>query len=150
MPQKKISKQNAMKAQKNRTVSRSLIEDGDAQFALIEKALGNLRFQIRVSKDKTAVAKLRGALRGKAVRVEINDIVQISRRDFENEKAEHYDILCRIEPKDSRQLRKDGRLNSLVGDDTWEFEVGEETTVEIDDGYTKKETVEEDIDIENI
>lgn len=146
MPQKKISKQNAMKAQKNRAVSRSTLDDEMAEFALVEKALGSLRFQIRVSKGKTAVAKLRGALRGKAVRIEVNDVVVLSRRDFEGDKSEHYDILCRVEPKDARQLKKDGRLRTLMGDDTWEFEVGEDDPLETEEAVEPDAEMDVDVD----
>ncbi len=94
-------------------------EDGEA-YGQIIKILGNGRFEARCDDHVTRMCHVRGKLH-KKVWINNEDIVLISKRSFEDKKA---DIILKYTPEEVRKLKSLGELNDLVDED--DIAIGEE------------------------
>ena len=87
-------------------------EDGES-YGQIIKILGNGRFEARCDDHIVRICHVRGKLH-KKVWINNEDIVLISKRSFEDKKA---DIIFKYTPDEVRKLKSLGELTDLVTDD---------------------------------
>ena len=88
---------------KNTNVKRELVfKETGQDYAVVTKVLGNCRFITKASEDqKERLSIIRGAIRRKGGRIGQNDLVLISKRDFQDDKA---DIIHKYNREEGHQL----------------------------------------------
>ena len=107
-------KQKAGKNTKNsnsiteKTKAKILEADLDGQvYGIVEKALGDLFFNVNCLDNKTRRCKARYKVGRKRIKISQGDYVIVALRNFDDDNA---DIIYKYEPSDVRQLQKDGIL----------------------------------------
>jgi translation initiation factor 1A len=79
--------------------------DGETEYAQVTKMLGNSRVEtLCIADGRTRQCKIRGSLR---VWIQAQDIVLISLRDFQDEKA---DVIWKYTADEARKLKRSGAL----------------------------------------
>lgn len=92
-------------------------EEGEA-YGQIIKILGNGRFEVRCDDRVVRMCHIRGKMH-KKVWINNEDIVLISKRSFEDKKA---DIILKYTPEEVRKLKSLGELKDLVDEDEMRME----------------------------
>ncbi|KAK4688164.1 translation initiation factor 1A, partial [Tremellales sp. Uapishka_1] len=82
-------------------------EDGQ-EYAQVIKMLGNGRIEAKCQDGETRLAQIRGKMR-KKVWIMQGDIILLSLRDFQDDKA---DVIVRYTPDEARNLKTYGELKS--------------------------------------
>lgn len=116
MPKGKKGGKNKKRAKKNRgpQLKRELIFKEEGQdYAQVIKMLGNGRLEAKCSDGKQRLCHIRGKFR-KRVWINVDDIILLGLRDFEDDKA---DVIHKYTPDEARTLRAYEELPSgwLVG-----------------------------------
>lgn len=101
MPKKKKSKKNT-KNQVKAPDRPLLLKEDNQEYAQIIKLLGDRRMEVFCYDGETRIAQVRGKLR-KWCRIDVEDIVLVSIRDFQDRKA---DIIHKYFSDEVRKLQK--------------------------------------------
>lgn len=95
----------------------------EQEYATVVRMLGDCRVECKCFDDKTRLGIIRNKLRkGKANRIKVDDIVLVSKRDFQDDKA---DIIHVYTMEDVIKLRRMGEIPDAEKeyiDDIFEFE----------------------------
>ena len=125
MPKKKGGhKKKRNKGKVSAPTRKITYKDDDQEYAQVEKLLGNRRVQCLCFDGITRICHIRGSMR-KRCWVAVGDIVIISLRDFQDEKA---DIIHKYHTNEIRTLRNKGEIPDVHDDradayeDTFIFE----------------------------
>jgi translation initiation factor IF-1 len=152
------SKRSALAKNNNRVEAaiRGTLED--CTYGRITKTLGNKTFLLLDANKR----EHQGHIRGKMARIGVDDIVLLSKREYESRASTDkaiYDIVAVFERKDAAYLIKQGEMpkwmlamSSEEGEDGDIFEYGEENGGEYDITIKRREIDldNEDLDIDNI
>lgn len=132
---------NKAKKQKKHPVNNeerklALKDEMDLQeYAQINKAYGNGRFEANCFDGKIRLAHARGNLKKKKIFVKAGDVVIISLREFEDAKC---DIIYVYKPKEIKELKKIGEIPQTITENI------DEEAVEADIGFDFEEEGEEE------
>lgn len=105
MPKKVKARKNT-KNRENKTVGGLLFKTDQQEYAKVTRMLGDRRVECECYDGIKRLCKIRGAIR-KKTRIKVDDIVLLSLRDFQDDKA---DIIHAYTPDDVRKLQKEGQL----------------------------------------
>tara|TARA_B110000495_G_C22567950_1_gene342211 strand:+ start:53 stop:451 length:399 start_codon:yes stop_codon:yes gene_type:complete len=131
MPKKK---NNSKKQFYNKTRQLPIADVGQ-EYAQVERALGNKRFEVNSLDGKKRIARVRGTIR-RGDRILAGNYVVISLREYQDEKA---DIIENLRPDEVQRLRHMGEIidinDHVENEDDVEFDYEEEVSkdVNIDD-----------------
>jgi translation initiation factor 1A len=133
MPKKSFKKPSG-----DQNVVRNLAQKGDyTNYGMVTKVLGNCHFMVKLNMENREVyARLCGKFRkGSNKRdnyVNLNSVVLVALRDFEDDKV---DIIHVYKPEEVRQLKKSGEYieESMRDSDDTETRVEEDTPFDFED-----------------
>ena len=91
----------------------TILKDDEQSYALISDVLGNCRFRCKLDDGQKLLGILCGRLRKRRVWIKKNDLVLISKRDYEQDKV---DIILKYNPEEYDYLRNiETELDLLLG-----------------------------------
>ena len=85
-----------------------ILKDEGQEYAIVTKMLGNSRI-LAMTPDKEIMCIIRGSMK-KKVWIVVGDIILISIRDFQNDKA---DVIMKYTPEQARFLRSVGEIGEF-------------------------------------
>ena len=112
------------------------IADVGQEYAQVERALGNKRFEVNSLDGKKRIARVRGTIR-RGDRVLAGNYVVIALRDYQDDKA---DIIENLRPDEVQRLRNMGEIIDINDNDNAEDDVE----------FDYEEEVSKDINIDDI
>lgn len=116
------SKQRA-KQSKNRTI---LEPDDEQEYGVVQDMLGNGRLRALCSDGNIRIGRIRGSMRkyaGKVI-IEKNDLVIVSKRDYEDDKV---DVVHKYTHEESSKLLRNGMLPTTIAKEINKSDYGENT-----------------------
>tara|TARA_B100001175_G_scaffold235425_2_gene201817 strand:- start:15198 stop:15623 length:426 start_codon:yes stop_codon:yes gene_type:complete len=103
-------------------------EDGQ-EYARITKMLGNSRCECKCNDGRTRLGIIRGTLI-KRVWIQLNDLVLVSLRDYQDDKA---DIIHKYFSEEEKSLRQYGEIDQLSGNSSMQADYIDSSIQESDD-----------------
>lgn len=104
-----------------------IIKEDQETYGQVINALGNNRLMVKCFSDgKDRVCTIRGSMR-KKIWINKNDIVLVSLRDFQDDKA---DIIHKYDESDVKKLKK---MNEIIIDDKTQEFINDDDLVDINE-----------------
>lgn len=104
-----------------------IIKEEQETYGQVMNALGNNRLMVKCFSDgKDRVCTIRGSMR-KKIWINKNDIVLVSLRDFQDDKA---DIIHKYDESDVKKLKK---MNEIIIDDKTQEFINDDDLVDINE-----------------
>eukprot|EP00389_Voromonas_pontica_P005866 GDKH01008787.1.p1 GENE.GDKH01008787.1~~GDKH01008787.1.p1 ORF type:complete len:153 (-),score=43.37 GDKH01008787.1:223-681(-) len=120
-------------------------KEEDQEYAQVLRMLGNGRLEAYCFDGNKRLCVIRGKMR-KKVWVRNQDIVLVSLREYQDEKA---DVILKYTPDEARQLQSEGELPANIrinenegGDDDGDIEFNDKAGSDDDDGSSDSEPVD--------
>ncbi len=146
MPKNKGKGGKSFRKGKNQTTTREItIKEPGQEYAQVVKLYGGCNCDVKILAEgsgKTCAAHIRGSMR-KRVWINMNDIILVSRREFEEDK---YDVIHKYTHDDARVLRNTGEIphaTELKENATKEDEINFDN-IEVPDEYDGPDSDEDD------
>ena len=135
-------------------VRNTILKDSEQNYAIVTKVCGACRFQLTMDNGSKVLGILCGSMKKKRIWENENDLILVSRRDYENDKV---DIIGKYTTDEWEYLRSiEPSLDILIGEKKTEenteyFTQGEVMEMELDDkSDDKSDDLDEDGDNYNI
>ena len=132
-------------------VRNTVLKESEQNYALVNKVCGSCRFQLTMDNGSKVLGILCCSMKKKRIWVNENDLILVSRRDYENDKV---DIIGKYTTDEWEYLRSiEPCLDVLIGEkkneeNTEYFTQGEVMEMELD--HSSEDDEDEDFDIDNL
>lgn len=143
---KKFKSKKKSSKDANSTISRKLELRGEGQeYAKVIKNLGDRRVQVMMNDGKEVLCIIPGKFRFR-VWISVNDVILVSTRDYQTDKA---DVIHKYDSIEVKKLYKLGEITSTLYEDSTVTTQGDvDEVIEFYDSDEKTES--SDIDLDNL